>query len=54
MYAAAAADVLGVRSLYLQNKVDANGNEIKPLAPPAPRPERPAEESWIAKNDNWI
>ena len=54
VYAAAAADVLGVRSLYLQNKVDAQGNEIKQSTPPAKRQERPAEESWIAKNDNWI
>lgn len=51
VYAAAMADILGVRSLFLQNRVDENGNEIqKPKEPPKPT----AEESWIGNNEGWI
>lgn len=52
VYAAAAADILGVRTLFLQNRVDENGNEIqvKPKEPP----KRTAEESWIGDNEGWL
>lgn len=52
VYAAAAADVLGVRSLYLQNRVEENAKEVKKQNP-TPQ-ERPQEESWIGQNDTWI
>jgi phage terminase large subunit GpA-like protein len=48
VYAAAAADVLGVRSLFLQQ----DGEAEKPK-PPAPPPPPSAEENWIIAND-WI
>ena len=50
VYAAAAADVLNVRSLYLKNGMD------QPEArKPEPKPEpKPREESWINQNDTWI
>ena len=52
VYAAAAADVLGVRSLFLQNRVEENAKEVKKqISPPK---ERPQEESWIGQNDSWI
>ena len=51
VYAAAAADMQGVRSLFLQNRVEDKPQEAKK---PAPRQERPAEESWINQNDTWI
>lgn len=53
VYAAAAADVLGVRNLYLQNRVEENAQEIKKRAEPKPDT-RPQEENWIKDNDNWI
>lgn len=53
VYAAAAADVLGVRNLYLQNRVEQNAQEVKKRAEPKPDA-RPQEESWIKNNDNWI
>ena len=53
VYAAAAADVLGVRNLYLQNRVEENAQEVKKRAEPKPDA-RPQEESWIKNNDNWI
>ena len=53
VYAAAAADVLGVRSLYLQNRVEENAQEVKKRAEPKPDA-RPQEENWIKDNDNWI
>lgn len=46
MYAAAAADVLGVRNLYLQNRVEENAQEVKKRAEPKPDT-RPQEENWI-------
>lgn len=51
VYAAAAADVLGVRSLFLQNRVEENAEKVKQpqkKEPPAP------EENWIGQNDNWV
>lgn len=53
VYAAAAADVLGVRNLYLQNRVEENAQEVKKRAEPKPDA-RPQEETWIKDNDNWI
>ena len=53
VYAAAAADVLGVRNLYLQNRVEENAQEVKKRADPKPDT-RPQEENWIKDNDNWI
>ena len=53
VYAAAAADVLGVRNLYLQNRVEENAQEVKKRAEPKPDA-RPQEENWIKDNDNWI
>ena len=53
VYAAAAADVLGVRNLYLQNRVEENAQEVKKRAEPMPDA-RPQEETWIKDNDNWI
>lgn len=50
VYAAAAADVLGVRSLFLQNGTDK----------PEPRNEKtnnrpqPSSDDWLGGNDNWI
>lgn len=53
VYAAAAADVLGVRNLYLQNRVEENAQEVKKRAEQKPDA-RPQEETWIKDNDNWI
>jgi len=52
VYAMAAADVLGVRSLFLQEQEAA---KPAPRNDPKPQPEeyRP-EESWINANENWI
>ena len=52
VYALAAADMLNVRTLFLQNKVDENGNELPPA--PKERQKEPAEESWIRHNDGWL
>jgi len=43
VYAAAAAEVLGVRKLYLED-----------IAEPAPAPAPTPEEDWIKVHDNWI
>ena len=48
VYCMAAADIKGVRNLFLQTKVEDE-------APPAPKKEEPpSEEQWIRTNDNWI
>lgn len=52
VYAAAAADVLGVRSLFLQNDEEKKHGEVKKTA--SSKKQRPQEESWIGQNDNWI
>ena len=52
VYAAAAADVLGVRSLFLQNRTEEKAQEVKQKAP-APAAPGP-EENWIQSNDNWV
>ncbi|MEG2175474.1 MAG: terminase gpA endonuclease subunit [Oscillibacter sp.] len=53
VYAAAAADIKGVRSLFLENYVDGNGQEI-PKQAPTPQKQQEPEENWIRENDNWI
>ncbi len=52
VYAAAAADVLEVRSLFLQNPTEEKAKEAKKPAEP-PDPPAP-EENWIQQNDNWV
>ena len=49
--AAAAADVLEVRSLFLKNPDRAEEQAPKP-APPKPQPA--PEETWIQQNENWF
>lgn len=46
VYAMAAADILGVRTLHLQNQ--SQEQTTKPTEPPTP------EENWIGKYENWI
>lgn len=53
VYAAAAADVLGVRSLFLQNRTEEKAQEVKKQTAQAPTPQGP-EENWIQSNDNWV
>ena len=52
VYAAAAADVLEVRSLFLQNQEGAEKPQEKVDQPP--RQEPAPEENWIRKNEEWI
>lgn len=50
VYAAAAADMMGVRSLYLQSE-----DKELPKPKPVKKPDPPApEEQWIRENENWI
>lgn len=53
VYAAAAADMQEVRSLFLQNP---EGTAEKPQekTPKPPRQETEPEEDWIRQNDGWI
>ena len=53
VYAAAAADVLEVRSLFLQNQ---EGTAEKPQekADQPPRQETAPEENWIRQSGEWI
>lgn len=53
VYAAAAADVVGVRSLFLQDRTEEKAQEVKQKAPPAPAATA-QEENWIQSNDNWV
>ena len=53
VYAAAAADVLGVRSLFLQDRTEEKAQEVKQKTPPPPAATAP-EENWIQSNDNWV
>ena len=47
VYALAAADIQGVRTLHLQ--------AVPEETAPAPQPEQPTpEESWISQNENWL
>ena len=48
VYAAAAADMQGVRSLYLQSQEPEKPKKPKPE--PAPTP----EENWIQQNESWV
>jgi len=52
VYAAAAADVLEVRSLFLQNQEGAEKPQEKVDQPP--RQEPAPEENWIRKHEEWI
>lgn len=57
VYAAAAADVLEVRSLFLRDQPDEKAQEIKKrTAPPEPQPPPAAtpEEDWIRGNGAWV
>lgn len=51
VYAMAAADIKGVRALYLQNGQEQEAAKPDAIASEA---QRPPEESWIAENDEWI
>ena len=53
VYAAAAADVLEVRSLFLQNTEGAAERPQEKTAQP-PRQETAQEEDWIRQNEEWI
>ena len=53
VYAAAAADVLEVRSLFLQNTESAAEQPLE-KAVHTPRQETTPEENWIRQNDDWI
>ena len=46
VYAAAAADMQGVRSLYLQSQ--------EPEKPKKPEPAPTPEENWIRQNESWV
>ena len=48
VYAMAAADILGVRTLHLANEEVPNRQNPISEEPPTP------EEQWIQKHDNWI
>lgn len=52
VYAAAAADVLGVRSLFMENQPQEKPPESKPQMP-SPETSAP-EENWIQNNDTWV
>ena len=49
VYAAAAADVMGVRSLYLQTP-----DEKPQMSKKAASPDENPEENWIGHNDEWV
>ena len=49
VYAAAAADILEVWSLFSQNKSKLSKKEDQ-----KPRQESPPEENWIQQNEDWI
>lgn len=48
VYCMAAADVKGVRNLFLQTKIE------EPAKKPAAQEQPSAEENWIRANDNWL
>ena len=50
VYAAAAADVLEVRSLFLKNQDQAAAQP----KPEQPKPQPAPEENWIQQNENWF
>lgn len=51
VYAAAAADILNVRSLYLR---DTEGKTPEPRKPVQQAAKPTQEENWINQNDNWL
>lgn len=52
VYSMAAADILGVRNLFLQNKTE---DVTQPKAAPKPaEKQHTPEESWIRQNENWL
>lgn len=53
VYAAAAADVMGVRSLYLK-RVAGQAAAPEPRKPVKQEPRQTQEENWINQNDTWI
>ena len=53
VYAAAAADVLEVRSLFLQNQ-DSTAEKPQEKADQTPRQETAPEENWIRQSGEWI
>lgn len=53
VYAAAAADLLGVRNLYLQTRIEPHAQDGKKRTGSTPD-FIPQEEAWIRDNDNWI
>ena len=53
VYAAAAADIMEVRSLYLRDDAAASA-QTPPAAAPAQRHQPAPEEDWIRENENWI
>ena len=53
VYAAAAADVMGVRSLYLKS-VEGQAAAPEPRKPAKQEPRQSQEENWINQNDTWI
>lgn len=53
VYAAAAADVMGVRSLYLKS-VEGQAAAPEPRKTAKQEPRQSQEENWINKNDTWI
>ena len=53
VYAAAAADVMGVRSLYLKS-VEGQAAAPEPRKPAKQEPRQTQEENWINQNDTWI
>ena len=50
VYAAAAADVMEVRSLFLRNQEP----EGQPKKTEPPKAQPATEENWIQQNENWI
>ena len=48
VYALAAADISGVRTLHLQDEAEAKAKAERPEEAYAP------EETWIKQNENWI
>ena len=53
VYAAAAADMQEVRSLFLQNPEGA-AEKPQEKTPKPPRQETEPEEDWIRQNEEWI
>lgn len=53
VYAAAAADILGVRQLFLRDSVEEKGKEVKTRKPPEQAPKTP-EEDWIRASEEWV